>query len=1634
MFRRFRTGSADVTEHGRNTEQASLRDESENPKVSTSESPALPFRSSSEPSAIPKVHSHSRRHSAATDDTLVETALGRDRLANRSKDIEDDPLGLSLIYGTPNSDADLIFVHGLGGSSCRTWSWERNPDNFWPAWMRHEQGLSHFRVFSFGYNAKFNDSNNPLSILDFSKGLLVRMRTYSQGDESSSIGIKPIVFIAHSMGGLVVKKALIVGKNDDYYSLMLSKVHGIMFLSTPHRGSTYAHSLNALLSVMVGSSSKVYVSELESSSTSIEDMGEQFRAICSSWELVSLYESLPTKLSPGVKRMIVGKDSGVLNYPREISSPVDADHHTVCKYQSRLDPNYLLVTDLLRQMTHDIRSDEVLPIQQESKEDNNRDLLENILGIRGGIREDLDKNLFRALPGSCQWLHRRDSFTYWLDATDNSHRILCLTGLPGTGKSTLAAKTVDYIQKALMERSCQYHFFVESQPTKRTSAHCLRAIAFQLAMNYPAFADRIIQLHRDSGFTASSQKFQAIWETIFEKIIFKFDFGCTLHWVIDAVDEADTPRQLVTHLTQMEPWGSIKVLFLTRPKKDVTSLIISRLSASYIESVSIENTFNDIRHYVRSLVQEILPDDEPTQENVIEQITTKAQGSFLWTKLALESLRNNWHTAEDIKSALNKVPEDMQSLYQRMIDSVKSQPSRLQGIAFRILAWASCGFRPLSIAELDAALKPDYDGFVSLSETVVQICGHFIRVDNDTISLIHSTARQFLLSHSSTIGEHVGAGTCHDHLAVACLQYLCQDHWRQTLSSIYEDDFSNNDRLKSIYITYPLLQYSLNYWAFHVSNATLGASSVLMFLRLFCSKFILQWIHAVSLSNSLQIIPRAARYVKSWIRRSRKDSLMGNFPTSQGSSELLFLEDWVTDLIRIIGKFGPNLLHKPLSIYRHIPPLCPESSIISRTYNQGANPLLLVKGLSTEGWDDRLSRLPLGPDEIASKIECAGVYFLTLISHSGTVIVWHRETCSEARRLEHQEWVTLLETNKTGSLAATGGRFTFRVWDLSTGQQLYSFVKSSLARAMCLDFINCDAELAVAYDDCSVVSIDLISSKESVIFTEGNPDPYRSCPRFMALSPNQNKVAIGFRGRPVVVWNMSLSDKSDPRMCIRMADKDLLEGGVDVFNSPEIIRWHPNSSSLFILYQDTTIVMWDLVEDEQFEFGDTEAREMVLNHDGTLLLTSSNSGSISVWALPKFNLIYRLHSDEFVRDLTFSPDGQHIYDVRGSGCNVWAPAILVRPDDGDREETSSSFDGSSVSETLSEPVYAQDYSSQSRITALVIDDEDEYFCCGRDDGSVSIHSIMDGKRVRKVANHSTTADVVCIEWSLSRRYLASADDSGKIIVKRLRIKEDGKWAVFPVFELRVDEAILQLLFNPEETLVLVSTSSTDLIWDIKLKKEVYKKIWKSTPGRKWLNHPENPAWLIQLWPNEQVMFEWTNPSQPADKAEDSHPGEGTLDASDSIPSIVLTGPVDDRETVGSVVYPSSHHYLVVESFPRKHSSGTWSVRGERWDLVSLKNLTSTGRVSARRKTLLHLQTEIQQLLGCYHDRLVFLDHMNWLCTCIIGWEMGPIKRHFFLPRDWIIASTLSLLAFNKKGTLLCAREGDVAIVRYPRGF
>lgn len=97
------------------------------------------------------------------------------------KEIEPDPgpLGLNVIYTPQNGHkADVVFIHGLGGTSRLTWSKHKDPELFWPlTFLPLEPDICLARILTFAYNANFRKASNVnISVLDFAKDLLFDLK------------------------------------------------------------------------------------------------------------------------------------------------------------------------------------------------------------------------------------------------------------------------------------------------------------------------------------------------------------------------------------------------------------------------------------------------------------------------------------------------------------------------------------------------------------------------------------------------------------------------------------------------------------------------------------------------------------------------------------------------------------------------------------------------------------------------------------------------------------------------------------------------------------------------------------------------------------------------------------------------------------------------------------------------------------------------------------------------------------------------------------------------------------------------------------------------------------------------------------------------------------------------------------------------------------------------------------------------------------------------------------------------------------------------------------------------------------------------------------------------------------------
>lgn len=298
---------------------------------------------------------------------------------------------------------------------------------------------------------------------------------------------------------------------------------------------------------------------------------------------------------------------------------------------------------------------------------------------------------------------------------------------------------------------------------------------------------------------------------------------------------------------------------------------------------------------------------------------------------------------------------------------------------------------------------------------------------------IHETARSFLLGTHLNCGlstQLLSGPACHEHLATVCLTYLSSDRWRNVLAGMQEDGASrtkivSQNRLTPLLSEQPFLPYAVSHWAYHVSNIDDDRDSehLLPLLYGFFNSHILSWIHACVVICGLRVVTRSAQYIKTYSRSRKSTVLLGSTASlSRGDAHFQL---WATDLTRIVGRFGQNITEKPTSFYNIVPPLYPKGSMMYKRYaTQGG---LSLHGISSKNWDDCLVRFPIGEDRVISRILSTVSYFVSLIAAGGEIVVCSTETCEEARRMAHGEYVPHITLGKSGSMIATAGVETIRV-------------------------------------------------------------------------------------------------------------------------------------------------------------------------------------------------------------------------------------------------------------------------------------------------------------------------------------------------------------------------------------------------------------------------------------------------------------------------------------------------------------------------------------------------------------------------------------------------------------------------------
>ncbi|KAJ5166181.1 uncharacterized protein N7482_004962 [Penicillium canariense] len=307
--------------------------------------------------------------------------------------MSDNQSGMVIWHPLPpesdaNSLVDIVFLHGLNGSIGNTFTqttgrFGKRHRVTWPRDLLGEDltvnGTLQARIMGFGFDAdlfNFFGRKGRETIASTADTFLSALANVRREDYQRE---RPLIFFGHSLGGLIIKRALVKAWNEDDPSsgdvfrrrrLTATSTRAIIFAGTPHRGADAAQlatwSTSWLAAFGVPTSDE-NLRELQLGSNTTQMLREEFSVFRRKLRdsrmnmtpprpditIYTFCESLPMPV-------IVTKESAQMDSQNEIIVSIERrDHRTMVKFENRTEPGYIQFVAAMKDVIDEVRREKM---------------------------------------------------------------------------------------------------------------------------------------------------------------------------------------------------------------------------------------------------------------------------------------------------------------------------------------------------------------------------------------------------------------------------------------------------------------------------------------------------------------------------------------------------------------------------------------------------------------------------------------------------------------------------------------------------------------------------------------------------------------------------------------------------------------------------------------------------------------------------------------------------------------------------------------------------------------------------------------------------------------------------------------------------------------------------------------------------------------------------------------------------------------------------------------------------------------------------------------------------------------------------------------------------------------------------
>jgi hypothetical protein len=194
-------------------------------------------------------------------------------------------LSLELLGKRKLIASSCIAISGLSSHPFGSWQPKASDKTF--MWIRDglPKDIHGIRTIVYGYDTRLDDSQSFQDIPDIARGLINQLQAYGWASPSS----KSVAFLAHSLGGLVLKQALVqlADSSNEEYGALLNNVRGAIFFGVPNLGMVQ----DSFRRIVLNNPNAKLIDDLGRNSNFIRRQDENYRRLDANFSNAPIHKS-----------------------------------------------------------------------------------------------------------------------------------------------------------------------------------------------------------------------------------------------------------------------------------------------------------------------------------------------------------------------------------------------------------------------------------------------------------------------------------------------------------------------------------------------------------------------------------------------------------------------------------------------------------------------------------------------------------------------------------------------------------------------------------------------------------------------------------------------------------------------------------------------------------------------------------------------------------------------------------------------------------------------------------------------------------------------------------------------------------------------------------------------------------------------------------------------------------------------------------------------------------------------------------------------------------------------------------------------------------------------------------------------